>query len=549
MIVLFYDLKGLLMEKKQLPQVLTLAKGSKNGKIFLKKNIRHHLGIKNNAVVFLTTDHEILISAVKTRNARKLQLENSSLRLPDDVFGKFLIAQDSLVGLVERDQAIAIKSFEIEESIGEKASWYDIETPLKIIRVIEKNPSPEVFIKRLYIDYQDLELQGDVRAFIKDRQTLDSMLSRKILGMDGLSDEKLKKHLIQERLDGQRPEGCWEQSIPATARNLRELALLGLDSDHLQINRAVAWLLGRPQSLQNPGLWFATDDLVQKQAEVIERRKNQIGGGTRERFNRADSSKVNLIRLGDPLIEDPCGAKIIWTSALVLEALLMLSLEKEQRMQAAIRTLLTNPHWCDNTYQHGFSTWKRTEPLNIEELKQISKYVIKQYEYGGLSSGEAFKNPEVFEWFPRNSYTKSTEGDIYNLKMPLGIGEGCRIFMVRALCLAHSELLKKAVENNLWNFVANLNLSERSFLNAAGKRFKDQPVFLLQIFSRINLPIAKLAIFRMLPGLIEIQNKDGSWGKEPVKDATTRVVSEAFLSLGKYLPDKILDELTPRIGE
>jgi len=452
--------------------------------------------------------------------------------------------KDRWVGLVERESAIAVKTFELKEKVGEQAKWYDIETPTKITRWLETNPEPDVFLKRLTKQNQDLKLNYDVRSFLNHNQTLAALLARQVLSKEASSDEKLQQQLIKERLDKLQQDGSWESKVQVTTRNLRELAELGLTAKNPQIKKAADWLLDRPQSKYNPGLWFATDELVQEQEEVIQRRKQHTGRGAKERFNQSKSSEENLVRAGDPIIENPCGARIMWTTALVLEALHLLGLEKEKRIQTALKTLLTNPHWCDNTYQHGFTTWNRKEPLTQTELEKIEKYIKFVYKYGGVSRPESFKYSEVFEWFSRISHTKTSEGDKYFLKMPLGDGEGCRVIIVRALsAVKNKSSINKMLEINIWKFAANLNINDEIIQKTSARHLTDEIVIFLQIFSRSNLPVAKLAIARMLQWLVKIQNEDGSWGKEPIKEAITRVVLDALVNLGDRLPKEIRNQI------
>ena len=95
------------------------------------------------------------------------------------------------------------------------------------------------------------------------------------------------------------------------------------------------------------------------------------------------------------------------------------------------------------------------------------------------------------------------------------------------------------VDINIWKFAANLNITDDIIQKTSTQHLTDDTIIFFQIFSRSDLPAAKLVIARMLPWLVKIQNEDGSWGKEPVKEATTRAVLEALISLKNMLPQKI----------
>ena len=49
-------------------------------------------------------------------------------------------------------------------------------------------------------------------------------------------------------------------------------------------------------------------------------------------------------------------------------------------------------------------------------------------------------------------------------------------------------------------------------------------------------PIARAGIMRSVPWIVAAQNRDGSWGEEPRKDASTLAVLRALVSGKGYLP-------------
>jgi len=194
------------------------------------------------------------------------------------------------VGLVERGNTIAVKAFKILEEKGERARFVDIETSRMIIRKIETNPVVEEFLPKLVKRYKGMKLRYNIHAFLEDRDTLEAWLARRILGCSEASDKRLRRLLIEERLESQHGNGSWENHVPITARNLRELADLGMTRKDKGIRKAVAWLMDRPQSRHNPGMWFLTDGLVTEQEEVIRRRMQQTTG-TRARFRKMPAAR------------------------------------------------------------------------------------------------------------------------------------------------------------------------------------------------------------------------------------------------------------------
>jgi len=63
----------------------------------------------------------------------------------------------------------------------------------------------------------------------------------------------------------------------------------------------------------------------------------------------------------------------------------------------------------------------------------------------------------------------------------------------------------------------------------------------LQLYSNYDFPIAKLALLRALPWIINYKNKDVSWDKESYKDIATYTVVCSLVSLGDYLPSNFID--------
>jgi hypothetical protein len=519
--------------QEKIPQVLALTKVSLDGRVALKKKVQQYLRLGGQRSLYLDKRKEITISSQKRTTAETVAVERNGIRLPRDVIERLGINRGEHVGFVERNGALAVKALEVTEVDGREARWVDIETPYKITRRIETNPLPERFLARVSRRHRGLKLKYDVRSYFENGRSMEALRARRILGSPHASDGTLKRELIRERSEQQAEDGSWNSSVTVTARTLKELAELGLSPRNAVIRRAVDWLVARPESPYNPGLWFAYDELVSEQADVIELRKRHAGKGPRPRFNRSNAREVNLVRAGDPVIVDPCGPRIMWTSALVLEALLSLGLEREKRVQTALRTLSIEPNWCDNNYQHGLSAWKRTEPFPPAVLDTVEKYAVQFYRYGGIRSLQALLGPESVTSYGR---VANAAGDTFVLNMPFGVGEGCKIIMTRALTRATDPALRKLVTIRLWEFAAVLNLNEERTAGLAGHDVTDRAVFFLQIFSRSDQPVAKLALARMLPWLVNAQNGDGSWGRGQGKDATSHAVVDALVSLGEHLP-------------
>ena len=506
-----------------------------DGRINLKKAVREHLGMKGPQRLFLDMSEEILLSTDESKGDEIELIKSNRIRIPKEALRGLGITEKSLVGLVERKNAAAVKKVEIVERKADRARIFDVETAHTLTRVAGTNPMPHELLPKLKERYKDSKLRYDVRDFLKGRRTFEAWRTRRILGMSEPSDEKLSKKLIEERLKKQREDGSWEGRVTITARNLRELADLGMTRDDVEIQRGVRWLLDRPQSPYNPGMFFATDELINEQQEVIEQRRKQRGG-TRERFNKRRALEVNLVKAGDSLIGWPCGPRITWTTALALEALLKLGYEENERVQAALR-MLTMSRWCDNAQQHGLSGTgeiRRREPYSIEEIEKIEEDCIQQFRYGGISGTEEIERADMahIPFYMRRIAHKSTpDGEEYPLRMP-DVGEGCPLIMTRALSQVKNEKLRRLAEANLWKFAGWQHSPDGSFPGKYAERyFRFPQAAFLSIFAGYDHPVAKTAILKMIPWIVENQNEDGSWGQGSAKDASTLAVVGALRSV------------------
>lgn len=314
----------------EIPQVVSITPVSSDGLINLGKEVSKQLGMDGTRKLYLRLGKEIQLSTKVVTGRRLHIVDGNRARLPDDVLRKLGISKDergkSLVGLVQRRDALAVKRFEVVEEEGEIADLYDIETPLRIRRVAKTNPMPEKALPSLRKKYKGLSLQHDVRNYLKGRRTFEVWKARKLLGASEPSDGELRRELIRERLSRQLEDGSWEGKTTVTARNLGELDDLGMTRREPEIQKAVRWLLVRPQSSYNPGLFYAYDELVEEQKRIREKGAIKRRGPI-ERFNQRRSREVNLIRDGDSLVRRPCGPRITWTTALVLGPLLKLGYE------------------------------------------------------------------------------------------------------------------------------------------------------------------------------------------------------------------------------
>jgi hypothetical protein len=458
--------------------------------------------------------------------------KGNRVTLPEAVLNRLGVQAKSAVGLVQRPNGLAVKRVDIVERGAAQARLYDLETPTTITRTVETNPMPKERLPLLVDQSQHLALNHDVMGFLVDRQTLAAWQARQLLGRPDASDGVLGQTLIQQRLKEQQEDGSWDGQVSLTARRLRELVDLGLAREDDAVQHAAEWLLARPQSPHNPGMFFGSDALVTEQIKVVAQRQAGKGG----RFRQIKRSEQNSVIAGDDLIVAPCGPRIMWPNGLCLDALLRAGYEDHERIQAALQTLTIND-WCECSYQHGTSGWRRTAPLTEGQLAEFEALCVVQYRYGGLPSIGALAKadlaaPTLDQY--RVSHRSADEGDEYALKMPEHT-QGCEAITTRSLSQVRDRKARRFAEAHLWRFASRQHAADGTFpaesygsgLSQAG---------LLALFARYDHPVSKVVVVRALPWVVQAQNEDGSWGEEGNKDATTLAVVRSLLSLGNLIP-------------
>jgi hypothetical protein len=356
------------------------------------------------------------------------------------------------------------------------------------------------------------------------------------LGCTLPSDEALRQTMIQERLAEQQEDGSWAGQIALTARCLRELIDLGWARENAAVQRAAEWLLARPQSKHNPGMFFGSDELVAEQAQIVAQRQAGKGG----RFRQIKKSEQKRVIAGDDLIVAPCGPRIMWPNGLCLDALLRAGYEDHERVQAALWTLTIND-WCECGYQHGTSSWRRTEPLTDDQIAEFEAVCVTQYRCGGLRSLDALAHadlaaPTLDQY--RVSHRATDAGDEYAIKMPEHT-QGCEAITARSLSHVRDPRARRFAEAHLWRFASRQHAPDGSFPAESYGSGLSQAGF-LELFSRYDHLVSKVVMLRALPWIIAAQNEDGSWGEAENVDATTLAVVRALLSLGDLAPAEML---------
>ena len=517
-----------------IPQVLAIARVSSKGTVVVKKGVTDHLD-KDTGPIYLSDQEEMLLTTMASAADELAELRGNRLRLPAEIMVKLKLAKDSLVAMIQRPEAVALKKMEIVEREGDRAQLTDLETPHLLTRFAETNPMPQELLQKLAEEHEDLVLRHDVLCYLRGKKTLEAWKARRLLDGAEPSDETVRKSLFQQRLDEQKENGSWEDQVIFTAKNLRELSDLGVEREHPAVRRAVDWLMTRPQSSYNPGMFFATDELVEEQARIIAERDR----GNRLRFREIKASEKKRVMTGDELIRAPCGPRIMWPNALVLEALLRFGYEDHERVRTAL-AFMTGHDWCECGYQHGLSEWRQPALLGTDLIEPFERSCVNEYRYGGVRSLREFELDPTS--FPRIDRTSTRNGDEYLLRLPMHI-QGCEFITTRAMTGVNDVGMRRFAEAHLWRFAGRQHAQDGEFPREKyGTGFSLEGI--LQMFAGYDHSVSKVVVLRALPWIVDTQNEDGSWGEEPRKDASTHAVLCALASVRDYLPSGLV--LCPR---
>lgn len=525
----------------KIPQIVAILPVKTGGKLRLVKSVKDYLGLEKEQSLYLDNKDEILLTTGASNKPEIAVDRGGSLFLPEAVIQQLELTESSLVGLVQRPNAVAVKKVEIEEISRDKPRLVDIETPTKIVRRVEVPPMPDDLICKLHVEYAALQLHYDIKDFVKGRSNLAAWKTRQMLDCADPSDVDFCQKMIKERFAAQEENGSWSENVILTARNLRELAELGVDKKHEELQRAAAWLMDRSQSVHNPGMFFAADPLVKEQAEVAAQRKVQKQG-TRPRFRQIKTSEKKHIMSGDDLIYAPCGPRIMWPNGLTMEALLALGYEDQERMQTLLETL-TSQDWCECGYQNGAGAGVGRKPLAEDALTAFEASCIAQYRYNGLLDSQELKQADMaHRTFAMRVAQVPAEGigdgeNVFILGMPDHI-QGCEFITTRSLSQVRDSKARRFAEAHLWRFASRQYAADGTFPSERyGTGFHQAGI--LQAIARYDHPVVRVIILRALPWIVQNQNADGSWGEGERKDAETCAIIYALLSVRELLPPAI----------
>jgi len=514
-------------------QIIAIVKASGDGRIAVKREVRGYLatGGEPNTVatkkagkgipLFLMDGKEVLLTAKKASGAKQAQLDGDRLCLPEQAVRKLALEGGSYVAVVDRGAAVALKKLTIEEDAGDRAQVVDYETPLAVRRVAQTNPPVKDLLAALKKANKTRRLKHSVRKFLAGRESFEAWRARTLLGPAKKADQALQQQLIAERLAEQLPDGSWAGQVPLTARRLKELAELGLTRRKKEVAKGVNWLLARPTAGKGSGTFFLTDELCETFKRCLKAKK---------RFRDRKPAEIALAAEGDPLYASPCGPRITWPNAQVIETLLMLGYEKHPRVQQALRPLLS-PHWCEC----GFNPFS-TRSVTRAELADREAEARRLFRYGGVKTFDDLTTVDDHYGQPatrRLAHKRRGKTDVYLRALPSGTGP-CNVISINALSQCSDARFRSFAESAIWELASTQHAPDGHF--PLYHRFHDNQAALLDTVARYDIPVAKVFVLRSMPWIINAQNKDGSWGVEPHQDAVTLAIVKAVLSVKHYLP-------------
>ena len=144
------------LPKDRIPQIMYVVRMSRDGKVNLKKNVKNYLGA-DDGDLYLDTEKEILLTTEKS--GVQAEVRGNRLCMPEEVLTKLELGKGSLLTMIQRRKAVALKKMEIEEREGDRAQVMDFETSHKVTRVAQTNPMPEKLLAGLKDQYRDLKLR------------------------------------------------------------------------------------------------------------------------------------------------------------------------------------------------------------------------------------------------------------------------------------------------------------------------------------------------------------------------------------------------------
>ena len=517
-----------------IPQIISIVAVTRDFKISVKKEVREYLNALR-APLYLKDGKELLLAPIKSPKAQVAEFARHRMTIPRELAAKLTLDQDGHVALIRRANAVAIKKFVIEEVDGLEANVEDVETAGAMTRRATVIPPPEELWPRLLERAAQMKLKHDVRAFVRGRESLECWRARQLLDIEEPGDADLRKALIDERLASQDADGSWRQETVRTARNLRELTELGVSPRRKATKAGAQWLLDRAESGVNPGMWLLNDELTRLQ----EQRNRQD-----RRFRDRKPKEESLVREGHPLITRACGARILWPNGIVLEAMLKMGHEKLPRVQRAIRSTLLVP-WCECAAQGGADLFRKGPPPREDQVERALDRRVEDSEatvIGGSQYAARARRRLLHvditgnRMLVRTGHRVVAGKDVYSLHLGLGNEGGCGLISIRGLVHSTDARVKRMVRCMLLGQISQSPSDGPANPMGIFNMWRSAYAIRLDTLASIDDELVRTVLLRYVPWIVTSQNRDGSWGQNEYKDATTLCVLRGLLRAKSCLP-------------
>jgi hypothetical protein len=510
-----------------IPQVIATQQVSKTFFVRINKAVQKTLRLEGNSL-HASMQAPLILSANPFEGSHHFDIAKNKFPIPEAVSSAMELQPKDRIALIEHELGITIKKIVASEQSGDVASLREEEDDFSLHRILTTNPQPEAIIADLPPQLAELRLQVDPNAYWKQRDNVEAWTARKTLGNPALTDDVLRNTLLAELQESQSDNGSWQDDLLTTAKNLENAQTLGASPDADFMRNAIDWILALPQSPHNPGMFFLTAQLVEKQISVVQDRLDGKGG----RFRERRASEIRRVREVIPTAHDPCAPRLMWPNALVLDVLLQLGYEAHPRVQAICWTLRTQD-WCECSYQHGLTQWRQKEPMTAEQVEAFEQLCKEEYRLGGYFAIDDLYTHTGDE-VKRVKQTVEADSLTYGIQLPTHV-QPCESVTTRSLSKIEDPLLRKFAVAHLWRFAGVQHPPDFTF--SLGGQKHTSPYYYFELFSRyVELPIAQMVMLRMLPWIIADQNEDGSWCEGTMKDAATLSVIQGLVALKSILP-------------
>jgi len=514
---------------KELSQIICIAKVGKDNKLQVKSAVFKYLDQQPGERLYLKFENEFLINTKEITGVEIPLINNRFIILPEDVLKHLEVELNSHVCFIQRPNAVAIKKFIVEEKRADAPCLYDQESQYINKRIIETFPNPEILLEKLQTKYRDFKLKYDhLKIWLYD-ESYTGWKAREILEISRDDEEDIRNNLIQECLAKQGSDGSWDGNIIVTARVLKELADFGMNRNYPQIAKAITWLLSKPESEYNPGMFFITDEALNEQLEIIKIREDKNKAKDKKpRFRKFISTERKIMEQADELFNNPCGPRLLWPNAFVLETLLAYGYETHERVHRMMQTLLLGHNWCECGFQHGISGFRSLEPKTIDDIAKFEKQTKNEFLLGGIRSIKYLYSKTSIRIQKRLEEISSNEIDVYPIDILHQI-QGCEMITTQALNQVKDNMMKRYAEAHIWRYATILNnISDDPILMKHNKKYSVSPYTLLKLFGSYNTLPAKIGTLISLPWIIQNQNEDGTWGKDNQRNNATLAVLSAL---------------------